>query len=414
MTSIRTVNVTSTEFKANPYPFYAWLRAEAPVYRVTLPDKQSAWLVTRYDDVAAVLKDERFLLNRLNAMSGDQRARQHWTPEFLKPLGRNLLQVDAPDHTRLRGLVHRAFTPRLVEKMRDRVQSISNDLLDAAQERGQMDLIRDFALPLPVAIIADMLGVPPEDRYKFHRWSSATVSSTASTWGMLRFIPNMLAFLNYIRRLIKTRRANPQEDLTTALIEVKEADAQLSEDELVAMIFLLLVAGHETTVNLIGNGTLALLEHRDQMEKLQNDPSLIKTAVEELLRYASPVEMASPRYACEDLTIQSVTIPSGTLVHAVIASANRDERRFPNPSTLDIRREPNHHLAFGQGIHYCLGAPLARLEGQIAINTLLSRMPDLRLAAPIGALRWRKGIILRGLESLPVAFARSSGSRTTA
>ena len=406
MTSIRTMNVTSAEFKANPYPFYAWLRTEAPVYRVTLPDKRSAWLITRYDDVTAALKDERFLMNRSNTMSGDQLARQHWIPWFLKPLGRNLLLVDTPDHTRLRGLVHKAFTPRLIEKTRNRIQTISNDLLDAAQQSGQMDLIRDFALPLPVTIIADMLGVPAEDRHKFHRWSSATVSSTASNWGMLRLIPNMLAFLNYIRRLIQTRRANPRDDLTTALIQAKEADDQLSEDELVAMIFLLLVAGHETTVNLIGNGILALLEHRDQMEKLQNDPSLIKTAVEELLRYASPVEMASPRYAREEITIRGMAIPRGTLVHAVIASANRDERQFPNPDTLDITREPNRHLAFGQGIHYCLGAPLARLEGQLAINALLSRVPDLRLAVPGGALRWRKGIILRGLEALPVAFAK--------
>jgi cytochrome P450 PksS len=406
MTSIRTVNVTSAEFKANPYPFYAWLRAEALVYRVTLADKRSAWLITRYDDVTAALKDKRFVMNRSNVMPGDQLPKQHWMPGFLKPLGRNLLLVDVPDHTRLRGLVHKAFAPRLIEKMRDRVRIISNDLLDAVQQRGQMDLIHDFALPLPVTIIADLLGVPPEDRHRFQRWSSAIVSSTASMWGTLLFIPNMLAFLNYIRRLIRTHRATPQDDLTTALIEAKEADDQLSEDELLAMIFLLLVAGHETTVNLLGNGTLALLEHRDQMQQLQNDRSLIKTAVEELLRYASPVEMASPRYAREDITIQGVTIPRGALVHAVIASANRDERQFPNPDTPDITREPNHHLAFGQGIHYCVGAPLARLEGQIAINTLLSRMPDLRLAVPTRALRWRKGIILRGLESLPVAFAR--------
>lgn len=404
MLPIPTVDITSAAFKADPYPFYARLRSEAPVYCVTLPNKQTAWLITRYDDVTAALIDQRLLMKHSNALSGDLPVQQHWMPGFLKPLGRNLLLVDAPDHTRLRGLVHKAFTPRLIENMRHRIQSISNELLDAAQKRGQMDLIRDFALPLPVTIIAEMLGVPSQDRHKFQRWSNAIVSSTASKWGMLIFVPNMLTFLSYIRQLIQLKRVKPQDDLTSALIQAKDAEDQFNEDEMVAMIFLLLVAGHETTVNLIGNGTLALLEHRGQMEKLQNEPSLIKTAVEELLRYASPVEMASPRYAREDIPIHGVTIPRGALVHAVIASANRDERQFSNPDILDIAREPNRHVAFGQGIHYCLGAPLARLEGQIAISTILSRMPNLHLTIPAEKLHWRKGIILRGLKALPISW----------
>jgi cytochrome P450 len=219
---------------------------------------------------------------------------------------------------------------------------------------------------------------------------------------------NAMAFMWYIRKLVKTRRANPRDDLMSALVQAEEAGEQLSEDELLAMIFLLLVAGHETTVNLIGNGMLALLEHPDQMERLRNDPALIKSAVEELLRYASPVETATERYAREDVTIAGVTIPRGALVFAVIASANRDERQFANPDTLDITREPNKHLAFGQGIHYCLGAPLARLEGQIAINTLLRRSRDLRLAVTPEAVRWRRALVLRGLEALPVVWARPS------
>ena len=271
-----------------------------------------------------------------------------------------------------------------------------------------MDLIHDYALPIPTTIIAEMLGVPVQDRHTFHRWSSTIVASNPSGWGMLKAMPNAMAFMRYIRKLIATRRANPQDDLISALVQAEEAGDQLSEDELLAMIFILLVAGHETTVNLIGNGMLALLEHPDQLEKLRDDPALIKPAVEELLRYSSPVETATERYAREDITIAGVTIPRGALVFAVIASANRDERQFANPDTLDITRQPNRHLAFGQGAHYCVGAPLARLEGQIAINTLLRRSSALRLAVPPGAVRWRRALVLRGLESLPVVWAKPS------
>jgi cytochrome P450 PksS len=398
---MKDVNIASREFKANPYPFYARLRAEAPVYRVTLPDKQTAWLITRYDDVVRALKDERLAKDKLNALTPDQIAKQPWVPKMFMPLTRNMLDLDPPDHTRLRALVQKAFTPRLV---RERIQTLTYNLLDAAQAKGKMDLIRDYALPIPTTIIAEMLGVPAGERHKFQRWSRAMVSSNPSGLGMLKVIPNAIAFMRYIRKLIKMRRDNPQQDLVSALVAVKEVGQQLSEDELVAMIFLLLVAGHETTVNLIGNGMLALLKHPDQMEKLRDNPALIATAVEELLRYDSPLETATERFAREDLTICDVKIPRGGLVSVVIASANRDERQFPNPNLLDITREPNRHLSFGHGSHYCLGAPLARLEGQIAINTLLRRFSALELALPSGELPWRRGLVLRGLEALPVAF----------
>ncbi len=400
------VNIASPGHKANPYPFYARLRAESPVHRVTLPDKQTAWLVTRYADVAAALKDERLVKDKLNALTPGQVAKQPWMPGFFKPLERTMLDVDAPDHTRLRALVHMAFTPRLVEAMTERVQALTDDLLDRLldQRRAQpqVDLIREYALPIPTTIIAEMLGVPVADQHKFHRWSSAIVSSNATGLGMMLAIPRVVAFVRYIRKLIASRRASPQADLVSALVSSEEAGDQLSADELLAMVFLLLIAGHETTVNLIGNGTLALLENPDQMEKLRQDPALIRTAVEELLRYASPLETATERYAREDVTIEGVTIPQGSLVFAALASANRDDRRFPNPDTLDLTREPNRHLAFGLGIHYCLGAPLARLEGQIAINALLRRAPDLQLAVAPNTLRWRKGLVLRGLAALPV------------
>jgi cytochrome P450 len=242
------------------------------------------------------------------------------------------------------------------------------------------------------------------DRHAFHGWSNAVVAAAASTWEMVKAVPNAWALVRYIRQLIKKRRAVPQDDLVSALARAEEAGDTLSEDELLAMIFLLLVAGHETTVNLIGNGMLALLEHPAQMERLRRDPALIKPAVEELLRYSSPVELATERYAREDVTIAGVTIPRGEMVFAVIPSANRDERQFPNPDALDIAREPNKHLSFGLGTHFCLGATLARLEGQIALTTLLGRAAEVRLAVASARLRWRRGLLLRGLEGLPVTF----------
>ncbi len=404
-------NIASPEFKANPYPFYARLRAEAPVFRVRLPDKQPAWLVTRYDDVAGVLKDERFVKDRGNALTPEQSRKQPWVPALFKPLARNMLDVDAPDHTRLRALVHKAFTPRLIEEIRNRIQSLTDDLIDAAERRGRMDLIRDYALPIPTTIISEMLGVPVSDRHRFHHWSQVIVASAPSGWSMLRAIPSALAFLRYIRRLVKARRASPRDDLVTALVHAEEVGARLDEDELVSMVFLLLIAGHETTVNLIGNGSLALLNHPDQMRRLRDDPSIIKPAVEELLRFDGPLATATERYAREDVALGGTTIPRGALVYAVLGSANRDERQFPDPDILDLTREPNRHLAFGLGIHYCLGAPLARLEAQIAIGKLLRRLPNLRLAIPPGALRWRRGLVLRGLAALPVTFSSPQALR---
>jgi len=399
------VDLASPEFKADPYPFFARLREQAPVCRVVLPGGQAAWLITRYEDVAAALKEERLAKDRSKALTPDQAARQPWIPAMFRPLTRNMLDLDPPDHTRLRGLVQKAFTPRLVERMRVRAQSLTEELLDAALRSRRADLIRDYALPVPTTIIAEMLGVPVEDRHRFHRWSRVIVASDPSGPGMLKAIPPVLFFLRYIRRLVSARRADPRDDLLSALARAEEAGDQLDEDELLAMIFLLLVAGHETTVNLIGNGTLALMRNPGQMEKLRAEPSAIRSAVEELLRYESPLATATERFAREDIAVAGVTIPRGGLVYAVLASANRDPRQFPDPDTLDLAREPNKHLAFGLGIHYCLGAPLARLEGEIAISTLLRRAPGLRLSVAPEALRWRRGLVLRGLESLPVILA---------
>ncbi|HKI33307.1 MAG TPA: cytochrome P450 [Gemmataceae bacterium] len=397
------VDITSPAFKADPYPFYARLREESPVSPVTLPNGLTAWLVTRYDDVAAVLRDERFAKHPANALTPEQIARMPRIPRAFQPLDRNMLSADGPDHNRLRDLVQRAFTPGLVEGMRRRVQQIADHYLDALAGRPRFDLIRDYALPIPTTVIAEMLGVPVEDRHRFHRWSRSILLSSSSRWGLWKTLPALWSFLRYIRRLIDARRAALRDDLVSALIRAEEAGDRLSGEELMAMIFLLLVAGHETTVNLIGNGVLALLEHPEQLSRLRADPGLIRPAVEELLRFASPVETTSRRFAREDVTVAGVTIPRGALMFAVIASANRDRRQFPDPDRLDLSREPNRHLAFGLGPHYCIGAPLARLEGQIAVQTLLRRAPGLRLDVPPQRLRWRGGVIVRGLEALPVA-----------
>jgi cytochrome P450 PksS len=404
------LDISSAAFNADPYPVYARLRAEAPVYGVHLPTRDTLWLITRYDDVCAVLKDPRLLKDRFTVPS-QRPGRQHWfrrleQSKLMRPIKRNMLELDPPDHSRLRALVSKAFTPRMIEDMHDGIQALADELIDGAARRGgggTIDVMRDYALPLPTIVIGNLLGVPAQDRRKFQRWTRAAMSVN-STWGLINAVPKLLAFARYIKRFIRRRRAQPRDDLMSALIRAEEAGDQLSDHELRAMVLVLLFAGFESTVHLIGNGVLTLLQHPDQLARLRADPGLIKPAVEELLRYASPAKITTDRYAAEDVTIAGVTIPRGEIVTAVVASANRDERQFPNPDLLDITREPNRHVTFGLGTHFCLGAALARLEGQIAIDTLLRRAPGLRLAVAPQDLHWRRGVFLRGLEALPVAL----------
>src|SRR5262245_16796494 len=287
--------------------------------------------------------------------------------------------------------------------MRERVLQLSNELLDRTQRGGGMDVIADYALPIPVTVISEMLGIPAKDQLGFHRWSNAIVAATAAR-SALRILPAAWRFVRYLRRIIAAKRERPEDDLISALVQAEEAGERLSEHELEAMVFLLVVAGHETTVNLIGNAVLALLEWPEQCERLRAEPGLDGTAVEELLRYYTPVEVATERYAREVIQIADATVPSGALVYGVLASANRDSSQFDDPDRLDVGREKNRHLSFGQGIHYCLGAPLARLEGQIALRTLLDRRPALKLAVARERLRWKSGLNLRGLRALPVTW----------
>ena len=389
-------DLSSPAFKANPYPFYARLRAEAPVHRMRLGLwLPRAWIVTRYADVLALLKDDRF--------SNDFTSKLPWVPRTTRPLTRHMLNRDPPDHTRLRTLVNKAFTPRVVEGMRDRIQAVCDGLLDAAAARGRMELVAELALALPLTIIADLLGVPMQDRHRFAGWSKRVAAATSGAFlDLLRGQPSLFQSARYLRKVIAVRRAEPAEDIVTALIQAEEAGDKLDEDEVLGMIALLLLAGYETTINLIASGTLALVQHPEQRARFQADPALAESAVEELLRYTSPADFASFRIAREDVAIAGTVVPRDGIVLASLTSANRDERQFPGPDRLDLGRDPNRHLAFGIGPHFCVGAPLARLEGQIALTTLFRRFPDLRLEAVPEALRWRRGLLFRGLETLPV------------
>ena len=399
MARIESPDLSSPRFKADPYPFYARLRAEAPVYRTRLSIWLSAWLVTRYDDVVFVLKEGPF--------SNDffRQRMQHWIPRRLHALSRHLLGADAPDHIRLRALVSKAFTPRSVELLRGRIQDVCDELLDTAAKQRRMELVDGFALRLPLTIIEDMLGIRPQERGRFEAWSKRVAAGMSGALpDLLRGMPALWQSVAYFRELIARRRADPQDDMVTALLQAEEAGDKLSEDEVIGMIGLLLLAGFETTTGLIASGTLALLQHPEQRRRFIDEPALADSAVEELLRYTSPLDLGFFRIARENVTIGSVTIPKGDVVLAVIGSANRDESRFPSADTLDIAREPNKHLAFGAGAHFCLGAPLARLEGRTALTTLFRRFPELRLAEPAEAVRWRKGLAFRGPERLPVTF----------
>jgi pimeloyl-[acyl-carrier protein] synthase len=374
------------QFRQNPYPLYQYLLATSPVQ---WNDVLQAWLLARYSDVVNSLTDARFSADR--SKFGDDGY-----------IAKSMLVSDPPDHTRLRALVQKAFTPRIIESLRPRIIAIVGELLDRMVEKGgTVDLIADLAYPLPVVVIAELLGVPAEDRLKFQEWSGVMAASLDPLVApeLMQRVPVAREGLHvYLRSIMAERRREPRADLISALVATEERGDVLSEPELVVMCTLLLIAGHETTVNLIGNGMLALLRNPDELTRLRADPSLVQTAVEELLRFDSPVQMTG-RIALEPVSIGGHTVEPGQWILPLLGAANHDPAQFADPERLDIGRNPNNHVAFGRGIHFCLGAPLARLEGQIAIGALARRFPNLSLA---GEPRRRNQITLRGLESLPV------------
>jgi pimeloyl-[acyl-carrier protein] synthase len=388
------------EFIANPYPVYHRMRAEAPVFRAAF----GAWVLTRYDDVLAVLRDPRFGRRGFEPILRAVFGSGERDEEFVT----SMLFRDPPDHTRLRALVSKAFTPRVVEGLRPRIQALVDEILARALGAGGMDVIADLAYPLPVIVICEMLGVPTGDRDTFREWSVAIARALDAIGAPVdpgvaeRGRAARSALDAYFRdHLIPERRKRPRPDLLSELIAVEEQGDRLSIGELIATCNLLFVAGHETTVNLIGNGLLALLNHPGELAVLHADPSITESAVEELLRYDGPVQVTA-RIAQAPARIGGETIAPGDMVLVLLGAANRDPAHFPDPDRLDLRRADNRHLAFGWGIHFCLGAPLARLEGQLAIGTTVRRLPALTLAT--ATPRWRPATTLRGLESLPVTF----------
>jgi cytochrome P450 len=394
-------DLADPRFQADPHPVYARWRAEAPVRRVRLPSGLGAWLVTRYDDARRALADPR--LRKSLPVGGPGSGAL--SPPIGAAVSRHMLAVDPPDHTRLRRLVSAAFTGRRVEALRPRIEEITDGLLDAMDGPDVVDLIDAFAFPLPIQVICELLGIPAADRDSFRAWSNVIVSGSQAADRLPGAMQSLVA---YIRTLIADRRAHGGDDLLAGLIDVRDQQDRLTEDELSSMVFLLLIAGHETTVNLIGNGSYLLLTRRERWDRLRADPALLPTAIEEFLRYEGPVETATFRVAAEDVEIGGETIAAGEPILVVLLSANRDDR-FPDADDLRLDRPQNPHLAFGHGIHYCLGAPLARLEAQVAFGKLMARFSGLRLAVPEHELIWRPGLLMRGLQNLPVL---PQGSRT--
>jgi cytochrome P450 len=400
------LKLTSHAFLNDPYAVYAQLRASEPIIPVEQPIFGKALMLTRYEDVVAVLKDTRFSNERHKATGGRDWTQSWWVPGAFRALLNSMALMDDPHHARLRNLVHKGFTPRMIQQMESQIEKVSHTLLDQAAKKQTADLMTDFALPLPLTIISEMMGVPLEDRRRVQQLMKKflMVGSSTNPVTLLPQLPNFFALNRFFHDMIALRQRDPQDDLITTLIQAEEQGDTLSEQELVAMLFLLLLAGHETTVNLIGSGTLALLEHPDQLQRLSSDLSLLDGAIEEMLRFTNPVQQVAPRYALEDLDLYGRRIPKGSTVMAGIASANRDETVFKDADTFDITRNPNRHVAFGLGIHYCLGAPLARLEAKVAFTVLLTRFPNAKLAISPEKIQWRRNATLRGLKSLPLQF----------
>ncbi|MFJ8022943.1 cytochrome P450 [Streptomyces sp. NPDC096311] len=381
----------------HPYAVYDRLRDTAPVHRVAGTDGNPAWLVTRYDDVREALANPLLSMDKKRALPGSYQGLS------LPPaLDANLLNMEAPDHTRIRRLVVRAFTSRRVEQLRTPVRETADRLLDALGPHGSADLITAYAAPLPITVICDLLGVPGEHRRDFRAWTDVLVAPDPTRPRAVK--EAVVAMLGFLTQLLADKRKKPADDLLSDLIAVRDDGDRLTEDELTSLAFLILFAGYENTVQLIGNAILGLLTHPDQLAALRANPERFPDAVEEFARHEGPALLAIRRFPVEDVKIGEVTVPAGETVLLSLAAANRDPARFPNPERLDLDRDASGHLALGRGIHYCVGAPLARLETEIAVSALLERLPDLALAADPAGLRWRPSLRARGLLALPVTY----------
>lgn len=408
MTKKQKYDLYSADFRKHSHETFLEMRSSDPIFQQPGFDGETPiWFVTRYKDVEKVLLDDRhFSRDFTKFLTPEQYEELNTNRQAIGSLVDNhMLNKDGEDHRRLRSLVGKVFTPKMVQSLRPRIQQISDELLDGVQDFGAMDLIQDFAFPLPITVIGEMIGIPLDDRESFRIWSDAFVRPPLSEDDMQQQMALLMEFAGYLQKLVTTRTQDPQDDLLSALIHVEEAGDQLSREELFSMLALLIVAGHETTVNLIANSILALLQNPEYLEYLKLHPEAMPNAVEELLRYDSPVERALTRIVIENFELNGHQLRKGDYLIAVISSANRDEDEIENPTRLDFERESNPHLAFGKGTHYCLGAPLARLEGEIALNTLLRRLPNLQLAVSPDDLTYRAVPLFRALVRLPVKWS---------
>lgn len=397
------INLNSKAFADNKYAYYRWLREEAPVHRGKL-SVITVYMLSRYDDCVRLLKDPRFVRNRTTATGGKRLPFPFPVPKSIDLIAQNMIVEDEPNHRRLRNLVHKAFTPRALERLEGRIDRLTHDLLDRAEPQGKVELMQAYSLPIPVTVIGEMVGVSDQDIPKL-RNSIKAVTEGFSGWTVFRtFAWDLPGAVRFVRDMIARKRADPQDDILTGLIQAEEEGEKLSEDELVSMVFLLIFAGYETTVHLITNGVVTLLEHPEQLQRLRANPQLMESAVEEILRYRSPVQGTKMNYATEDVTLHGVTIPRGSAVVPLLGAANHDPAVFADPETFDIARSPNKHLGFGQGIHYCLGAPLARIETRIALKNLLERNPNLQLAVDPGELKLQYMPLWHRYASVPVVL----------
>ncbi|MCP3740875.1 cytochrome P450 family protein [Rossellomorea sp. BNER] len=383
------------EFIKNPYPAYKKLRESHSIYPTLFPSGEHGWIITRYEDAVDALKDNRFIKDNSKLAGGNMEHESIFT--------HNMLFADPPDHKRLRGLVQKEFTPKMIEGMRQRIQAITDQLLSEVSDKGSLNLIDDFAFPLPIIVISEMLGVPTEDRDKFRIWSNSLIEGSNGDNDDLIY-QHMNEFIHYLGEWFGKVRKTPVPGLISRLIHTEGSDDQLTEQELYGVVSLLIIAGHETTVNLIGNSILALLENPEQLQLLIEKPELIHSALEELLRYNGPVEFSTSRWVSEDLVFKGIEMSKGELVVVALNSANHDPNQMEDPEILNITREKSRHLAFGTGIHLCLGAPLARLEGEIAISSLLKRFPHIELSIHPNELEWRPGMIVRGVKEIPLSI----------
>ncbi|WP_113702363.1 cytochrome P450 family protein [Nonomuraea lactucae] len=399
---------TDPEFVANPYAFYANLRRSRPAHLVRFDNGLYGWLITCYRHARIALSDPRLSKDPGNAPQDWQEAGRGRPLEDRSGLGTHLLTLDPPDHTRMRAVVSPFFLPRNLKATRNVIEKTVNTLIGQLATAADCDLIAQFAVPLQANVICEILGIPPAHRSDFGRWCDDVVSSS-SRGGQARS-EALRNLMDYISGLMREKRRHPGDDVISCLLHAEAPGGELDETEIIALIFLLLVAGYETTINLIGNGMLALLQNRDQLTLLRGRPELLESAVEELLRYGSPAEFSTWRFTLKPFQVGETVIPAGQPVLVVLSAANRDPHAFSDPNRLDIQRSDNPHLSFGRGAHYCLGAALARLEGRIAFGALIEQFPDMKLAIHPDQLEWRLSLTIRGPVHLPVALQRSEHS----